>query len=104
MRKAIEQRLAAAERRLKPKHKTRVIEVSGGFPIPVQWAEGGGLRWTRPLEETYDAFRDRVTAEAEAAHVEWVVIGGLPPDWWKFPEGWTPEDIDYPEVPPEEPS
>jgi hypothetical protein len=104
MSKSIERRLAAAERRIKPRHTDfTIIRLIGGLPVPVRWAEGGGLRWTRPIDEPLDAFEARVISDARAAGAKFVAIGGLPPNW--LPEGFVsrnPEDYDYPEAPPEE--
>jgi hypothetical protein len=105
MSRAIERRLAAAERRLtQTQVGLRVIAISGGLPGPIRYAQGGGRIWKRANDETFEAFEARVTADAKAAHLKQVVIGGLPP---AGAEAGTLEGFlrrfDFPEAPPEEP-
>ncbi len=81
MKKATERRLAAAERLLlSRKGSLQVIIVHGGFSGPPQYADGGDRIWERASDETFEVFEERVIANAKAAGLKFVVIGGLPPN------------------------
>lgn len=81
MKRAIERRLAALERRLMPPRAApQVIIISGG---PCRgdptFATAGGLQWERAPAESFADFQTRATAAATAAGERFVIIGGLPP-------------------------
>lgn len=81
MKKATERRLAAVEQRLSATQTAlHVITVHGGFSGPIAYAAGGGRIWERATDESFEAFEARVIADAKAARLKQVVIGGLPPD------------------------
>jgi hypothetical protein len=80
MKKAIERRLAVAERRTMPvSTDLHVIIVEGGLhsgdPI---FAQAGTLRWFRAPTESFSEFRAKVLSEAISAGEMLVVFGGLP--------------------------
>jgi hypothetical protein len=78
MTKAIERRLAAAERRLMPRRAApQVIIICGGFQDGhPTFATVGSVRWERAPAESFADFKAR--AVAAAAGERFVVIGGLP--------------------------
>jgi hypothetical protein len=80
MSKAIERRLAAAERRLTPvRAELEIIRVLGGFdggsPTVASVAD---VQLVRGTTESYAAFSARVEAAATASGETIVVIAGLP--------------------------
>lgn len=81
MNRAIERRLAAAERRLNPLvPPIKEIMILGGLPgsHDPTFATAGDLRWERAPAELFPAFRARAVAAATAAGEPFVVMGGLP--------------------------
>jgi len=106
MKKATERRLAAAERRISSKASSlQIIVVHGGFSGTPRYADGGGRIWERALDETLEAFEQRVITDAKAAGLKLVIIGGLPPNGVEL--GTLDEFMarfDFAEVPPEEAS
>jgi len=80
MNKSIERRLAAAERRLKPRVPVvQEIIIRGGLPGATEpaFASIGDLRCYRGEAESFNAFRDRVVEAATAAGERFAVFGGL---------------------------
>ena len=78
MSRAIERRLAAAERRLNPPvPRIRELNLGGdpGSDGPTL-AAAGGMQWERAPAESFAAFRARTRAAAEAAGVASIVFGG----------------------------
>jgi hypothetical protein len=92
-----------------------IIEISGGLPGPVNFAEAGDLRWSRAEGEEFESFVRRAADDAIAAGHVGMVVGGLPsadvyqqyvladgefdfPRWWR-----EVAEPHYPEVPPCEP-
>ena len=102
MSKAIEHRLSGIERRLTPpKEILHVITVSGGFAEPIGLANGGGRKWEQNADEPFEAFEERVIADAKAARLKQVII--VPPDGEKLGTSEEPlSRYDFREVPPEE--
>jgi hypothetical protein len=81
MNKAIERRLAAAERRLKPP-APQVFEIRGGFTTcdpsgDPTFATVGSAHLDRAPDESFANFKARAIAAAAAARERFVIIGGL---------------------------
>ena len=53
--------------------------IEGGFPDLPRYAEGGGRTWERAMDETLEAFEERVVGDARAARLHQIIFGGLPP-------------------------
>jgi hypothetical protein len=104
MTRTIKRRIGAVEKRTRPKRVgLQAIMIEGGLPGPIRWAEGGGQVWERAVDETFDAFENRVIANVKAAGLKSVMIVGLPPLGVQL--GSLEEFLstfDFPEVPPEE--
>jgi hypothetical protein len=92
MSKAIQRRLAALERKLKPSMPDLVeILVSGGLPDSDLMsakanrirAEFNGHTFLSEPDEPFEVFRARARAAAKAEEAPFVVYGGLP----------TPDDL-----------
>jgi hypothetical protein len=81
MSSALERRLTAVERRLRPPSAhSLVVIVRGGFHGgDPTFARAGGLRWERVSGESFADFEARAVASAATADEAYVVIGGLPP-------------------------
>jgi hypothetical protein len=79
MKKQIEHRLTAIERRLMPSPAgPEIIEIRGGFHGgDPTFAIAGALRWERAPAESFAAFRARAVAAAAASDEPFVVFGGL---------------------------
>ena len=80
MSKSIERRLAAIEKRLKPPACPIVeIIIRGGFtPGTTPIASFGAHKWETAPDETFEAFRARAKATAEAEGLTHIVFGGMP--------------------------
>jgi hypothetical protein len=78
--RAIERRLAAAERRLNPPvPRIEEVVILGGLPgsdDDPTFAAAGGMRWERAPAESFAEFRARTRAAAEAAGVAFILFGG----------------------------
>ena len=79
MSKAIERRLAKIERRLKPPVRRMLeIHINGGFTSGIApIASFGAHELEARSDETFEAFRARAKAAAEAEGATQIVFGGL---------------------------
>jgi hypothetical protein len=80
MRREMNRRLAAIERRLKPPARPILeITISGGLaPGIAPIASFGDHEWEAAPGETFEAFRARASAAAQAEGLTHIVFGGFP--------------------------
>ena len=82
MSRAIERRLSAIERRVKPPASaiTEII-IEGGLPGPRRFASVAGRTFKREPYETLEMFRARVRAVAVAQGAHFFAVGVFPDEW-----------------------